>query len=266
VTITSADGTDVVVAQEGSGPVVLIVHGGLSDESPWAKVAAALAPSFRVLRLRRRLYRTERPSDPATDYAREVEDIAAVTATIAKPCLLVGHSSGAVVALEALLAHPEAFAGAVLYEPPVVLEGQVGEPTTVARARAALAADRPGRALRIFLAECVRVPAALALLVGVATRFNADLRRFAGRQIDDTEAIDRLGRRIEAYAAIQTPTLFVSGDKSPAHLGERTRILAAAMPDARIERLKGLGHDANDRDPALVATLIIDWARAVGLT
>ena len=32
---------------------------------------------------------------------------------------LAGHSSGAVVALEALAAEPGVFAGAVLYEPPV---------------------------------------------------------------------------------------------------------------------------------------------------
>ncbi len=266
MTITSADGTDVVVAEDGSGPVVLIVHGGLSDESAWAKVAAALADRFRVVRIRRRLYRTELPADPATDYAREIEDIEAVTATFDGPCLVVGHSSGAVVVLETLLAHPDAFLGAVLYEPPVVLQGQVGEPTTIERARAALARDRPGTALRIFLAECVRMPAWLCLLVGVMTRFNADLRRFVVRQIDDTDAIDRLGRRVEAYAGIRTPVRFLAGEKSPAHLGERTRALAGVMPNASVSRLAGQGHDANNRDPALVARLITGWAETLGLT
>jgi alpha-beta hydrolase superfamily lysophospholipase len=40
---------------------------------------------------------------------------------------LAGHSSGAVVALEALAAEPGVFAGAVLYEPPVAT-GPPGPP------------------------------------------------------------------------------------------------------------------------------------------
>jgi pimeloyl-ACP methyl ester carboxylesterase len=118
VTIDSADGTVVVLAEEGEGPTILIVHGGMSDESPWGAVAAELSRDFHVVRIRRRLYRLELPPDPATNFAREVEDLAAVTATFTTPCLIVGHSSGAIVGLESLVAHPEADAGAVLYEPP----------------------------------------------------------------------------------------------------------------------------------------------------
>lgn len=71
---------DVIVADEGIGAPVLVVHGGLSDEAPWAKVAAALGDRYRVLRIRRRLYRLELESDPATNLAAEVADVAAVAA------------------------------------------------------------------------------------------------------------------------------------------------------------------------------------------
>lgn len=259
MTVRSADGTDVRFTEEGHGPVILIVHGGLSDESPWTAVASELAPRFRVVRIRRRLYRTELPADPATNIAREVDDIQALIATFGAPCVIVGHSSGAIVALEALVRDPQAFSTAVLYEPPVVLSGQIGKPDTVARARAALDRGRLGRALSIFLIESVRVRRPLAILVGIMTRFNADLRRFGPRQIDDNEAIDQLGRRIEAYASIRTPTLFLAGDRSPAHLGERTRVLAAAMPHAFIDELTGQGHSANLRAPARVAALIANF-------
>jgi pimeloyl-ACP methyl ester carboxylesterase len=266
MTIVSADGTDVIVTEEGQGAPILILHGGMSDEAPWAKVAAELAPVYRVVRIRRRLYRTELPADPATDFALEVADVAAVAATFGEPCVLVGHSSGAVVALEALVAHPEAFAGAVLYEPPVVLTGPLGNASTLSRARTALAGGHVGRALRIFLAEAVQLPAALALLIGVMTRFTPQLKTFGPRQIDDLEAIDRLGRRVEAYGAIQVPVLFLSGDKSPSHLLERTQAVAAAMPHARMETMTGQGHGANDGDPALVARLVAGQAREVGLS
>ena len=265
MSIESADGTVVVLAEEGAGPTVLIVHGGMSDEAPWVRVATELAHNFHVVRIRRRLYRLELSADAATDFAREVEDLAAVTATVDGPCLIVGHSSGAVVALESLVAHPEAYAGAVLYEPPLVLDGPVGGPTSVPRARAALAKGKVGTALRIFLKECVRVPAATAAVAGVLSGFMPDLKKFVARQIEDMDAIDRLGRRVETYATIQIPVMLLTGAKSPAHLGERTRALAAVMAHATITTMPDQGHGAQVSDPALVVRLISEQARTVGL-
>lgn len=43
--VPDADGTDISYADEGSGPMVLIVHGGLSAESAWSKVAAGPRPT-----------------------------------------------------------------------------------------------------------------------------------------------------------------------------------------------------------------------------
>jgi pimeloyl-ACP methyl ester carboxylesterase len=265
MTIHSADGTDVVLAEEGEGPTVMIVHGGMSDETPWAAVAGELARSFHVVRIRRRLYRLELTPDPATNFAREVEDVGAVTATFDGPCLIVGHSSGAIVALESLVAHPGTYAAAVLYEPPIVLDGPVGTPTSVARARAALAKGNVGAALRIFLKDCVRISSSQALMAGFASRFMPSLSRFVARQIDDTDAIDQLGRRVETYASIATPTLFLCGAKSPSHLGERTRTLADVMPHATITTMPDQGHGAQISDPGLVAGLIAGQARTVGL-
>jgi alpha-beta hydrolase superfamily lysophospholipase len=51
----------------------------------------------------------------------EVNDVLAVAATAGEPVVLAGHSSGAVVALEAALASPAQVAGMVLYEPPVAV-------------------------------------------------------------------------------------------------------------------------------------------------
>ncbi|HEY3408743.1 MAG TPA: alpha/beta hydrolase [Propionicimonas sp.] len=264
MTIRSSDGVDVVVTEDGSGPAILVLHGGMSDETPWAKVAAELAPSFRVLRVRRRLYRPELPADPATDFSLEVDDVAAVVAALAGPVLLVGHSSGAVVALEAMLRLPDTFAGAVLYEPPIP-DLPLGGPESLARARTALAAGRTGKAVRTFLNDAVGIGRPLALLVGLMTRFAPELRAHAARQIDDWDAIVRLGPRLDEYSTIQTPTLLLGGDRSPAHLGKRLGMLATAMPHASIKLLLGQGHGANDRAPALVAGYIADFAASVGL-
>jgi pimeloyl-ACP methyl ester carboxylesterase len=195
---------------EGRGPAVLVVHGGLSDESPWAKVAAELAPRFRVVRIRRRLYRPELPVDPATDFALETADVLALAKGIGSPCVLVGHSSGAVVALETLATDPSPFRGAVLYEPPIVLDAPLGN-GALDRARAACARHRRGRALTVFLRDMVEIPGLLAVAAGVAAAVVPAIRVLVPRQLDDVEAINRLGRRLDAYASIRTPTLLLTG-------------------------------------------------------
>ena len=264
MTIRSRDGADVVVIQEGSGPSILVLHGGMSDEAPWAKVAAELAPEFRVTRIRRRLYRPELPADPSTDFRLEIDDVGAVVATLQGPVLLVGHSSGAVVALEAMLALPDAFAGAVLYEPPIP-DLPLGGPDSLNRSRAALAAGHTGRAIRIFLNDAVQIGPPVPFLVGMMTRFVPELRMYGARQIDDWEAIGRLGPRLDQYATIRVPTMLLTGDRSPSHLGERVRMVAAAIPQSSVQVLHGQGHGANDKAPGLVAQLISAFAGRVGL-
>ena len=258
------DPAGVVYADDGHGPVVLVVHGGLSDESAWAKVAAELTPSFRVVRIRRRLYRTELPPDPVTDIAREVDDLLALVAEIGEPAVIVGHSSGAIVALETLVRDRRPFRGGVVYEPPLVLDVPIGGATGVADARAALDRGRPGSALRIFITRMVGMPRAVGWLMPLMLRFNAQIRSFVPRQIDDTEAINLLGNRLDAYSSIPLPVLLLTGARTPAHLRERTDRLAAVLPGARpLAVMPKQGHGASERAPGLVAELIRDFVRSL---
>ena len=110
------------------------------------------------MRIRRRLYRTELAADPATDFAREVDDLLALAAEIGEPAVIIGHSSGAIVALETLARDSGPFRGGVVYEPPLVLDTPIGGATGVADARAALDRGRPGTALRIFITRMVGMP------------------------------------------------------------------------------------------------------------
>jgi pimeloyl-ACP methyl ester carboxylesterase len=112
ITAVSADGTDVRAFDEGHGPVILIIHPGLDDGRSWQKVARRLAGRFRVVRIVRRHYRVDIPAASCYSMAKEVEDVLALAELLGEPIVIVGHSSGAVVALEALAAAPATFAGA----------------------------------------------------------------------------------------------------------------------------------------------------------
>ena len=126
ITAISADGTDVRAFDEGHGPVILIIHPGLDDGRSWKKVAGRLAGRFRVVRIVRRHYRVDLPAASCYSMTREVEDVLALVRLLGEPIVVAGHSSGAVVALEALAAAPAAFAGAVLFEPPVATSPSPG--------------------------------------------------------------------------------------------------------------------------------------------
>src|SRR5690349_20424210 len=72
LTTTAADGTDVRAFDEGRGPVILVLPGGMDDGRTWRKVAAALGARFRVLRLHRRRYRLDIPTRTPPTIAEEV--------------------------------------------------------------------------------------------------------------------------------------------------------------------------------------------------
>jgi pimeloyl-ACP methyl ester carboxylesterase len=250
--VMAEDGTEVVAVEEGIGKPILVVHGGMGDRTVWQPVTDLLRDRFRTVRLERRRYRMDL-SGPVT-MAQEVEHVAAVAAKLDRP-VLVGHSSGAVLALEAMVADPRAYAGAVLYEPPVV----IGEPLSadkLAGAREALARDKPGRALTIFLRDVVRTPVPLAWLAGLLVGRHPEYRRRVVRQLDDNDAIDALGVRLAAYARLELPVLLLGGDRSPRHLAGRLDALERALPNTRRLLMHGQGHNAERRAPQRVAKAI----------
>ncbi len=127
---TAADGTGVWATVEGQGRVIIILHPGMDTGKSYARVAASLAKRYRVVRLHRRRSRLDLKADPVHrslyTVAEEVEDVLAAVQALGSPVLLYGHSSGGPVALEALVASPASFAGAMIYEPASVIKGTGG--------------------------------------------------------------------------------------------------------------------------------------------
>jgi pimeloyl-ACP methyl ester carboxylesterase len=250
---TASDGTTVRAIDEGIGTPILVLHGGMGDGTTWAPVTDLLNQRFRTVRLHRRQYRLDLEGPPVT-MAQEIEHVAAIAGRLDKP-LLVGHSSGAVLALEALVAAPDAYSGAVLYEPPVVIGEPLGGPKLVP-AREAYANGKAGTALAIFLRDVVRMNPLLCWAAGMAMGRQPEMRGRIGRQLDDTDALDALGVRLDAYAKLDLPILLMGGDKSPRHLGERLDALEHALPHTRRLQMHGQGHGAERRAPDRVARAI----------
>lgn len=269
LTAPAADGSIIRAEDEGNGPAILIVHPGLDDGSRYKKVAARLATRFRVVRIHRRQYRLDLKANPKLGspctVADEVDDILALVRAIGQSVIIVGHSSGGVVALEAMLASPSSFAGGVIYEPSSVigpkLAGEDGK--VLKQARSALAAGRPGKAMAGFLREVIELPAVVASLAGAFTALVPRYRKLIPCQIDDLEAMDGVGVRLDAYASLDVPIVMLTGEKSPAHLRARVDAIASALPSAETVVMEKRNHGADLRAPDDVARVIEELADKV---
>ncbi|MFJ4188213.1 alpha/beta fold hydrolase [Kitasatospora sp. NPDC089509] len=261
--LAASDDTPPLTAlDDGSGPSLLVVHPGGGDATAWDGVIRHLTDDFRVVRINRRIYTPDAEIALPHSMAVEAADILRVARLLDPPVLLVGHSSGAVAALEAALLDPSAFAGLFLYEPPMPTRELIaGE--AAARARAALLGGDRVEALRIHLRDIVRMPVGTvdALLADQSLR--TALVAHATAQIADDEAIDLLGTGIDRFADLAVPTTLVEGELSPAHLRERLHDLAETLPDARTVTFAGQGHVAHLAAPVMLADAIREAAEHV---
>jgi pimeloyl-ACP methyl ester carboxylesterase len=252
LTAVAVDGTQAQAVDEGLGMPILVLHGGMGDSGVWSPVTDRLRDRFRTVRLHRRQYRLDLPRK--VTMPQEVEHVAAIARQLDRP-LLVGHSSGAVLALEALVADPELYSGGVLYEPPAVIDEPLGGGSNEI-ARGVLEEGKPGKAFAIFLRDMVQMRPATARLIGALVGMRAELRDRVERQLDDNDAINALGVRLDAYAKLEMPILLVGGDKSPKHLGERLDALEKVLPHTRRLLMHGQGHNAERSAPDRLAAAI----------
>jgi pimeloyl-ACP methyl ester carboxylesterase len=135
-TITSDDGTHIVYEQHGQGPPLVLVHAGFVDRTIWGPSLPLLAQHYTVYALDRRGHGRSDPYPVDHDIEREYEDVVALIAAVGAPVALLGHSSGACVALHAARRTAQV-RHLVLYEPP---RFEAFTPAVRARLYASLAA------------------------------------------------------------------------------------------------------------------------------
>jgi len=100
-----ANGARLWCEEEGEGPAVLFVHGGLGDLRLWETEAHALAPRFRCIRYDLRFW--GRSEAPGEEFSPLDDLVGLLDALDVRQAALVGLSLGGGLALDAALAHPE---------------------------------------------------------------------------------------------------------------------------------------------------------------
>jgi 3-oxoadipate enol-lactonase len=99
------NGARLWVEQEGEGPAVVFVHGGLGDSRLWEPQAHALASRFRTIRYDLRFW--GRSESPGLEFSSVDDLVGVLDATGVETAALVGLSLGGGLAIDVTLAHPD---------------------------------------------------------------------------------------------------------------------------------------------------------------
>ncbi|MDQ7810684.1 alpha/beta hydrolase [Amycolatopsis sp. A133] len=236
--VTSADGTTIHFEQRGSGAPVILIGGAFNDRTTVAGLAEALAGDFTTIAYDRR---GRGDSGDSAEYAvaREIEDIAALIAQVGGTASVFGHSSGAVLALEAA-AGGLPIERVVAYEPPYAT-GEHPRADVLDEVRAQLAAgDRDG-AVATFL-QVAGTPA--EMIEGMKQAPVWGWFTALAHTLPYDLAICGPGARprVEHLARIEVPALVIGGGASDEALRSGARAAAEAVPGARHETLEGQDH------------------------
>lgn len=156
-TTTSSDGTPITYTETGSGRTIVIVNGALSTGVDAAPLAQALSDAgFRAVTWDRRARggSGDRAGSGPDD---EVDDLAAVIAAVGGADAVLGHSSGAALALYASTRGVPT--GALfLSEPPIDFDGSGFGPELPERLQALVDDGRPEEAIAAFQLDAVGLP------------------------------------------------------------------------------------------------------------
>jgi pimeloyl-ACP methyl ester carboxylesterase len=258
----SRDGTTIGYFTTGGGPPLLLVHGSLGDHTRWRALRPYLEPHFTVHAMDRR-GRGASGDHPEYGAARECEDIAAVVDEVAdaagEAVAVLGSSGGASFAVGAA-ASTDRIRRLVLFEPPAAPIAELKPPGLQERLEALLAAgDREGLLVAAYRA-----------IVGLTDAQLDELRaqpewpnRVAAAHTVVRELAIPPGHLFDARQAarVTAPALVLVGAETHEAFAESARIVAAALPNARVVTLEGQGHAAEMLAPGAVAEAALDFLR-----
>jgi pimeloyl-ACP methyl ester carboxylesterase len=255
VTRTSETGVYVPAHEVvGAGPPVVLVPGTFSDRRAWHRVLGAFSPRFQCLLLDPR--GTGASPDPGTPFTPDdlVEDVlAAMDAAGVDRADLVGHSLGAVVALLLAARHPGRVRRVVAAAPTLYMDAHL---LAVMDHWEALA--RSGLGDEQLYAGLVLDAFGRAAFERLVPAVVHDMRRrpIARDTVLRYVACDRLQDLRPVAARIDAPVLIVAGEEDALPGVAQARLVAEAVPGARLEVLGACGHTPQMERPDAFARLV----------
>lgn len=240
--VKSRDGTKLAYDVYGNGPALIYITGASCFRSfkPILQDAKKFAEEFTVYNYDRRGRGDSGDTSPYS-VEREVEDIEAMVDAAGGKANLYGHSSGAVLALEAALKMPDKIDKVVLYDPAYVHDEREKDSydELSQKVQAFLVAGKNKAAMKTFL-KGIGMPSVFVVLLPLFPGWKTMVALAPTLAYDialtkDLPPVDRASH-------VAVPILITIGEKSPDSIQKAAQQLDQAIPQASLIRIPGQDH------------------------
>jgi pimeloyl-ACP methyl ester carboxylesterase len=268
--IELSSGLRMPCVERGSGPLVLFVHGSLSDYRYWQPQIDGLSARYRCVAVSLTHYwpLAGLPRTVPFSWSLHADELAEFVDKLGHgPAHVVGHSRGGSVAFNFAIRHGEHLRTLTLADPggPAQMSGQSRPelPDTV-------------NALRARVAQLIvegEVEAGLELFVDSVSRVGSWAKSTKAFR---TMAFDNAGTLVQQFAdplpaytsdaakRVRCPTLLIDGEKSPDLFRRNVATLADWIPDAWRQTIRGTSHGMNLAHPTAFNRHIDEFILAAG--
>jgi pimeloyl-ACP methyl ester carboxylesterase len=259
------NGVELEYEARGSGePVLLIGTGPIADSFLPLLSEKALAERYHLIRYHQRGQVGSTQSDGPVSFAQHAADAAALLGHLGiRRAHVAGHSSGATIALQLAIDHPETVHTLTLLEPPLTAAPSAG--TFFAKAGPALATYESGdreRAMAAFLSvvsgldwESCRTVLEQRVPGGVAQAMQ-DADTFFGSVLP---ALGAWTFGPEQAAYISRPVLLVRGTETERWFVDSGELLHSWIPQVEDRAIEGVAHLLHIQCPEPVARGVAEF-------
>jgi pimeloyl-ACP methyl ester carboxylesterase len=255
---------DPYVIEAGSGPAVVLLHAFPLNASMWSAQREALSASYRVLCPDQRGFGGSQlgHDDPSLDEV--ADDVAAMLdARKVETCVLGGLSMGGYVAMAFARRHPDRLRGLVLAD----TKASADTPEAAAnRRRIADEVIEAGHARQL-------VDEVLPKLLGATTKEQRPLVQGRVKALVERapqyavawaqRAMADRPDSVETLRGVGVPALVVVGEEDELSPPADARVMADALPDARLVTIPGAGHLTNVEAPEAFNAALLEFLAAV---
>ena len=237
----SIDGIQLYHAEIGSGPPVVLLHGGLANSDYWGHQVRALAPHHRVIVVDSRGHGRSSRDDRPFGYDLMADDVVALLDTLKiQRADIVGWSDGGIIGLDLAMRHADRVGRVFAFAANSVTSGvepDVEKNPTFAR----------------FIARAGVDYAALSPTPKQYDAFVAQIGHMWASQPKWTDA---------QLATIKAAVIIADGDHDEAIKRAHTEYLAATIPGAGLLILPNASHFAFLQDPMLFDAALLAFLDA----
>lgn len=254
--VLSKDETEIAYDNYGKGPPLIYITGAICHRSffPVKKDVEILSEKFTVYNYDRR-GRGDSGNAPVYSLKSEVEDIEALINAAGGSSYILGHSSGAVLALEAALQIPNKVLKVVAHDVSYVFDDQekLEYSELYRQIQSLIEKKENSKAIKTFLLG-IGMPKLFVYLLPIIPGWKKIKDLAPTLEYDLFLTCDK--PPLEHLSKIKVPTNILYGEKCPRGMHEVSKQIARVIPNCQLNEMQGQNHMA---DTKVVLEFISDF-------